>query len=157
MLELAGIPSSQARSDAGSIYQIEATLASFQLAPDEMGNPFKLYNKLDLSGLQNLAPQLPWQQFLNGMGYPSATQLNVQIPSYFSSMSAFIASVNPSSYQTYVRWCAINALSPYLTSEFVERDFDFYGKVLSGLTEAPPRAQVCAKETDQALGDQTGA
>jgi predicted metalloendopeptidase len=68
IFELAGYSQSDAQQNALNVLSVETVLAGFQLPPDEMGDPFTLYNKLDLSGLQEIAPQLPWQQFLNGIG-----------------------------------------------------------------------------------------
>ena len=44
----------------------------------------------------------------------------------------------------------------FYKSNFTQADFNFYGGVLGGLTEPPARDSICAKETDMALGDQTG-
>jgi len=157
VLELAGESSSQAKTDASYVIAIETQLAEYQLPPDEMEDPFALYNKLDLSGLQEIAPELPWQEYLNGMGYPNATELNILVPSFFTNMSSYISNLPLEQNQAYLRWHIVNSGSPYLSSNFTAADFDFYGRVLGGLTEPPARDSICAKETDMALGDQTGA
>ena len=115
MFELSGFNSTQSQSNAQTVFQIEQNLASYQLSPEEMEDPFALYNKLDLSGLQQLAPELPWQEFLNGMGYPNATELNILVPDFFSNMSAYISGLDTASQQAYIQWHIINAASPYLS------------------------------------------
>lgn len=95
-----------------------------------MENPFALYNKLDLDGLQSLSPQLPWQMYLNGMGYPNATQLNILVPTFFGNMSAYISSIDSSMYQAYTRWHVVNAASAYLTSYVKDYSLHFLYYIL---------------------------
>ncbi|MFZ0684028.1 MAG: M13 family metallopeptidase, partial [Terriglobales bacterium] len=55
-------------------------------------------------------------------------------------------------WKVYLRWKAINDYAPTLSKAFVEEDFNFNGKYLSGQQEMEPRWKRCVKATDANLG-----
>ena len=50
----------------------------------------------------------------------------------------------------------MNANAPYLSSAFVNADFDFFGKTLSGAQQLQPRWQRCVSYVDNDLGEALG-
>lgn len=157
MFQLLGQDQTTAATSAQAVITIESALAAFQLPPDELEDPFETFNQLNLDGLQAIAPQLPWEQFLVGIGYPNATELNVLTPDFFTSMAAYISSTPIEDLQTYLAWNVLNSLSIFLGDDFLEEQYSFYGEVLMGLTSPPPRWETCVGLTNIALGDQLGA
>ena len=60
------------------------------------------------------------------------------------------------SWKAYLRWHLVHANAPYLSSAFVNADFDFYGKTLSGAQELQPRWKRCVSYADNDLGEALG-
>jgi len=60
------------------------------------------------------------------------------------------------SWKAYLRWHLVHANAPYLSSAFVNTDFDFFGKTLSGAQELEPRWKRCVDYTDNDLGEALG-
>ena len=60
------------------------------------------------------------------------------------------------SWKAYLRWHLVHANAPYLSSAFVNADFDFFGKTLSGAQELEPRWKRCVSYADNDLGEALG-
>jgi endothelin-converting enzyme/putative endopeptidase len=67
-----------------------------------------------------------------------------------------LASTPIDQWRTYLRWHVLHASTDALPQPFVEENFAFYGKYLSGATEMKPRWKRCAEDTDNLLGDALG-
>lgn len=59
-------------------------------------------------------------------------------------------------WRTYLQWQLLNAAADTLSKPFVEENFAFNGKFLTGATEIKPRWKRCAELTDQQLGEALG-
>ena len=59
-------------------------------------------------------------------------------------------------WKTYLRWHLVHAQAPYLSSPFVQANFDFYSKYLRGVQEMPPRWKRCVRRVDRDLGEALG-
>jgi putative endopeptidase len=59
-------------------------------------------------------------------------------------------------WKTYLSWQLLNGEADALSRPFVEENFAFQGKYLSGASEIKPRWKRCAESTDSLLGDALG-
>jgi putative endopeptidase len=59
-------------------------------------------------------------------------------------------------WKTYLRWHAAHNRAPYLSSAFVQEDFEFYSKYLRGVKEQQPRWKRCVRLVDRDLGEALG-
>ena len=58
--------------------------------------------------------------------------------------------------KAYLQWKVIDAAAPYLSDDFVVENFEFNGKVLSGVKEMKPRWKRAVATVDAALGEAVG-
>jgi len=58
--------------------------------------------------------------------------------------------------KNYLAWNIIQQAAPYLSNDFVEADFNFYGKIMSGKEENRPRWKRVIGTVDNALGEAVG-
>jgi endothelin-converting enzyme/putative endopeptidase len=59
-------------------------------------------------------------------------------------------------WKTYLRFHVVDSASPYLSSKFVDENFNFYRKYLRGVKEQQPRWKRCVSYTDHNLDDALG-
>ncbi len=156
MLALAGAPEPEAAADAERIVAFETELAKASRPRAEMRDFEKLYNKLDRAGLDKLAPQLPWSVYFQATGYPGVADLSVMVPEFVEALGRLAPATPAATLRAYLRWHAVNAASEHLSKPFVEADFDFYGRTLSGQQEIQPRWKRCVSATSGALGEAIG-
>ncbi|GAH56162.1 unnamed protein product, partial [marine sediment metagenome] len=56
-------------------------------------------------------------------------------------------------WRSYLEWQVLNAAADSLSAAFVEQNFAFNGKYLSGAKEMKPRWKRCAESADNQLGE----
>src|ERR1700722_1697695 len=156
IFELLGEEAETAKKNAESLMRMETALAKASLTRVEMRDPYKLKNKMDLAGLLKLAPNFDWQTYYTQLGYPSFAILNVNAPEFFKEVNKQLAAEPIENWKNYLRFHIADASSPYLSSPFVQENFDFYRKYLRGAKEMQPRWTRCVQFTDHNLGEALG-
>ena len=71
-------------------------------------------------------------------------------------MDATLKNEDLANWKAYLRWHLVNANASYLSSAFVDADFDFFGKTLSGAQQLQPRWRRCVNYVDNDLGEALG-
>ena len=156
IFELLGDKSSTSATEAQTVMRIETALAKGSLTRVERRDPRKLYHKMTIEQLVALSPSFQWKTYLTKVGLPSLEALNVETPEFFKTLTIELRDEPLASWKAYLRWHLINANAPFLSSEFVNADFDFYGKTLQGAQELEPRWKRCVGYTDNDLGEALG-
>ncbi len=136
--------------------RIETALANGSLTQVERRDPKLLYHKMTREQLEALSPSFDWKQYFSETGQPGLSTLNVAAPEFFKAMKAELQKEDLESWKAYLRWHLVHAGAPYLSSAFVNADFDFFGKTLSGAQELEPRWKRCVSYTDNHLGEALG-
>ncbi len=91
------------------------------------------------------APNFDLAAYFAGNGSPKFSTLNVGNPDFFKQVNSQLDSVPLADWKTYLRWKTINSHAQLLTKAFVEEDFLFNGKYMSGQQEMEPRWKRCVK------------
>ena len=156
MFELAGDAPDKAAAEAKSVISIETALAKASRTRVELRDPEKNYNLMPLSEMTALTPGWSWESYLHAVGAPAVQQVNVRQPEFFKVMNQELASVPLPDWKIYLRWHVIHASAPGLPERFVEENFDFYDRKLSGTKELLPRWKRCVQSTDRNLGEALG-
>jgi putative endopeptidase len=157
MLELLGDGPDAARREAAGILKIETALAQAALAREVLEhNPHKQYNKFDLAHLLAQTPSFDWNVYLKETGLGQQNTFNVTEPAFYKELNYQIQTASLGDIKTYIRWHTIHSAAPFLSSAFVNEDFDFFGKTLSGTPQLSPRWKRCVELVDQQLGEALG-
>ena len=77
-------------------------------------------------------------------------------PAFLKQFDKELASTPLEQWRAYLEWHLLNGSADALSAPFVEQNFAFYGKYLSGATEMKPRWKRCAEATDSQLGEALG-
>jgi len=156
MFELLGDKRAAAAAEAQTVVRIETALAKGSLTRVERRDPQKLYHKMTTQELSALNPAFQWKIYFDKVGLASVESLNVETPAFFKTLNTELKNETLASWKTYLRWHLINANAPFLSSDFVNADFDFYGKTLRGAQELQPRWKRCVGYVDNDLGEALG-
>jgi putative endopeptidase len=122
----------------------------------ERRNPYNLKHKMGLSELDQLVTNFSWKSYYEEAGYPQFDVLNVATPEFFKEVSALLKSEPIANWKTYLRFHVVNSSAPYLSSKFVDENFEFYRKYLRGAKEQQPRWKRCVSYTDNDLSEALG-
>jgi putative endopeptidase len=156
MFELLGDSPETAAREAAAVMGIETALAEGSLTRVEQRDPKKLDHTLSVADLEKLAPDFHWQSYFMHVGLPALNSLNVQEPEFFRNLNVQLKKESLADWKSYLRWHFAHANASYLSSAFVNENFDFYGKTLSGEEQISPRWKRCVNEVDDALGEALG-
>jgi putative endopeptidase len=152
MLELAGESASRAATDAQAVLRIETDLAKGSLDRVSRRDPNKTYHKMSVKDLAALAPSIDWPKYFAGLGAPSFTDLNVDVPDFFKALNAVIDNTSIADLKTYFRWHVLHAEAPLLAKPFLDENFHYFRQTLTGATQLEPRWKRCVEATDEDLG-----
>jgi len=156
MFELAGESPDKAAADAKAVMTIETALAQASMDRVERRDPNKVYHKMTTEQLQELSPAFIWKDYFTEVKSPSFTSLDVSVPDFVKGMNQMIAATSLDDLKTYLRWNTIHAAARLLPTPFVEENFNFFGKTLTGSPELRPRWKRCVQFTDEDLGEALG-
>jgi len=156
MLVLAGDSQDKAAAAANTVLNIETSLAKASMTNVERRDPEKIYHKMSVADAQALTPRLSWDAFFQAVGSPKLTGINIGQPDFFKALDAMLASVPLADWKTYYRWQLIHRSAALLTDSFVQENFAFNGRILTGAKEIRPRWKRCTSATDQQLGEALG-
>ena len=88
---------------------------------------------------------------------PTVTEINVGQPNFFTEVNKMLADIPIVEWKTYLRWMTLNSAASRLSKAFVDENFNFYSKYLTGTKEQQPRWKRCVAATDSAVGEALGA
>jgi putative endopeptidase len=105
---------------------------------------------------QAMTPNFSWSAYMQKRGLTPVDSFNIGQPDFFKSTDKMLGSVSISEWKTYLRWMALNASAPLLSSKFSNANFGFYSRHLRGTKEQQPRWRRCVSATDRAIGEALG-
>lgn len=156
IFELMGNSAEAAKKNAEIVMSMETALAKAQLTRVDRRDPYKLKHKMKLADLAQIAPAVDWIAYYKDLQYPNFEIMNVSTPDYFKEINAELTNEPLANWKVYLRFHVVDSFSPYLSSQFVNENFDFYRKYLRGAKEQQPRWKRCVQYTDHNLGEALG-
>jgi predicted metalloendopeptidase len=152
IFELVGDKPEVAAAEAKTVLVIETGLAQSSMDRTVRRDPKTRDHKMTVAEITGAAPNFDLTLYFADNGAPKFTSLNVGNPDFFKQVNDQLNAVSLEDWKVYLRWKTINAYAPILTNAFVEEDFLFNGKYMSGQKEIEPRWKRCVKSTDISLG-----
>jgi putative endopeptidase len=135
---------------------IETQLAQAAFERVKMRDPANRDHKMSVADLAKLAPNLEFQRFFQSTGAPSFAEVNVVPPDFFEKINGVVGSASMDDWKAYLRAHVITGAAPYLSDDFVQENFAFFGHYLNGQQQIQPRWKRCVQLTDRLLGENVG-
>ncbi len=155
MFQLAGSDEKSAKAAAETVFRVEEKLAENSLDNVALRDPANTDHKMGYAAFTKLAPAMDWDGYF-GSAKLSRADLNVTEPKFLKEVDRQLRETQLADWKTYLTWQLPNAKADALSEPFVNENFEFQGKYLSGATEIKPRWKRCAESTDQLLGEALG-
>ncbi|HVX49064.1 MAG TPA: M13 family metallopeptidase, partial [Chitinophagaceae bacterium] len=155
LFTMTGDEPNMAKHKATAIINIETGLAKAQMSRVEMRDPQKTYNKFSLADFSKTTPGFNWKEMFAEMKVIGADSVVVNNPAFFKTADAIFSAVPLEAWKAYLEWAVIKSAVPYLSSTFVNRQFE-YGKVLTGQKIITPRWQRMSALVDGSIGELLG-
>ena len=118
----------------------------------------KTYNLLTIHDLKELCPSFDWDAYVTNLGGDDRTVAEVcaRQPSYLSHLSSVLDQVSIDDWKHWLVSRVLRSFAAYLTDDFVETNFDFYGRTLNGTPELRARWKRGVSFVEGAIGEAVG-
>jgi putative endopeptidase len=156
MFKLAGYDNLTAQNASKYVMSIETRLAKTARTQEALRDPYKNYNKWTIAQAKAKWPTFGWSTFIDKANLTAANNINVGQPESFSQVAKILATVPLKQLIAYLQWNIINGGASELSDNFVEAQFDFYGRTMSGRQQNRPRWKRAVGAVDGALGEAVG-
>ena len=157
MFGLLGDSPAAASANAATVMRIETALAIASLTRVEERDPYKLFHKMTRAQLQALTPSFRWNAYFTALGMPATNQINVAQPAFYRALETQLKTNSLADLKTYLRWHMVHAKARFLSTPFVNADFEFFSKTLRGTQALQPRWKRCSPTGGSHAGRGSGA
>jgi putative endopeptidase len=154
MFRLAGFSEPEQR--AARVYAIEEQIAKVHWARVDSRDADKTYNKWQRDQLPVQAAGLDWPTYLQSLGTAAHPDFIVRQPSAITATSALLKQVPIAEWRDYLRFRLLSSAASVLPEAFVNENFDFYGKTLSGTPQLRERWKRGVSQVEGAMGEAVG-
>lgn len=153
---LMGVDSTTANAKAKAIVAMETKLAQASRKLEALRDPYANYNKIAISNLKSISPTIEWPAYLQQMGVKHVDSVIVGQPEFYKQLDKVVATENIQTLKDYLSFHLVRDMSPYLSSAFVQANFDFYSKLIRGAEQMRPRWKRALNAEEQAMGEALG-
>ncbi len=156
MLALAG--RDDVATTAQRVMDLETHLAKGHWERADTRDVIKTYNLVSRDELVALTPSFDWAGWMAALGGSEHTiaEVVVRQPSYLEHLETVLAATPLQAWKDLLTVKALRAGAAYLSSDFVETNFDFYGRTLAGTPELRARWKRGVAMVEGALGEAVG-
>jgi putative endopeptidase len=128
----------QAKDIAKHVLTFEKKLATVMLSKAEMRIPEKVYNKKSLREIISLSGTFDFRYYLNLVGCSAPDSIVVDNPVFIKTIADMVETTDMHTWKHYLSWKVIRHYAKHLDQKFVDLNFEFYGKKLSGKKSMKP-------------------
>jgi putative endopeptidase len=141
---------------AKKLMAFETRLAKASWPAVKMRDIEALYNPVTVEGAEKATPGIDWSTWLTELTLPGSGQVVLTQPDYFQAVGKAVSDVPLATWKDYLTLRTIDSYSPYLSKAFVDENFDFYQRTLSGTPQIKPRWKRALGELEVSAGDLLG-
>ena len=154
MLELAGLP--DADRAAQRVFALETAVAGHHWDNVTSRDRDKTYNLLTWTGLLSEGPDL--RGWLAALDPPAGAfdEIVLRQPSFSTGLASLLTDERLPAWRDWLCWQVIHGAAGYLSEAFVQENFDFYGRTLTGTPQLRERWKRGVSLVERAMGEAVG-
>lgn len=156
LFTLAGASPEQAAAAVSSVMKIEKAIAAISYGREDLRDSQKNYNKMSFDEFKQIESPIDWNVYFESMGLVDLKELDAKQIDFYKNFSKALAEASIDDQKFYLAFNLLNAAAPYLSDDFVNARFEFYGKTMSGMQEQQPRWRRALNTVNGALGEAVG-
>ena len=154
--QLKAIEWPDAEAKASEIVALETEIARVSWTRAEQRDDVKMYNATPVADLPKLAPGFPWPAYLKAANLGGVQRVVVSEVTAFPKIADIFAKTPVPTLQAWMAFRVVDNASPYLSKRFVDANFDFRSKTLSGQPEQRARWKRGVTTVGANLGEAIG-
>jgi putative endopeptidase len=156
MLDLASVP--EAAASADRIFALETEVASHHWDNVRSRDAVATYNLLPWEKVTELAgvDLRPWLEGTAPGREEAFAEANVYQPSFIEGLGSLLVEERLEDWKAWVRWRIVHGAAAFLSDDFVDENFAFYGTQLTGVPVNRERWKRGVGLTEAAMGEAIG-
>jgi putative endopeptidase len=163
MFDLAGVDDAEAR--AARVFALESEIAKRHWDNVASRDSEKTYNLLTFEAANELFAvpgagdsSVNLREWASAFGAPEGAFIEVVVrqPSFLHELAELFSEDRLESWKDWLRWQVVHGYAPHLSSAFVDEQFDFYGRTLTGAPQLRERWKRALSLVEGALGEAVG-
>ncbi|MDY5878344.1 MAG: M13 family metallopeptidase [Sodaliphilus sp.] len=156
IFQLSGYKKKEAEKAAKVIYNIEYQFAEAKMSRAEARDYNKLYNIYTIDMLQKDYPAIQWAKYFELMGVKDVKQVILTEPKVMAVAQKLMSTLSEQDIKYYVAGLIIKSSTSVLSDDFLNANFDFYGRLLNGQKEQKARWKRALGFPNSLLGEAVG-
>lgn len=153
LFHLIGVDEKTATTNAEFVLSFEKQLTNKALTSLQMRDYEKMYNLYSPKTLNELAPNINWTNYFKITGIKQPDTVIVSTVEYFNALNPILKTTSIDNLKIYAKAQLLMESAQFLSSKFVETNFNFRGKTLSGAKKMKPRWERVQQVIDRCIGD----
>lgn len=156
MLDLVG--AEEADEQARAVLDLETRIARHHWDKVRTRDLLAMYNPQSWQEFTDSSSALCWTSWQASAGIPDsavAQLVNAQ-PTFFADVAQLLTDNTLNAWRSWARFCLVSSLAPYLSSDFVDERFSFYGNALQGVPTLRARWKRGVALVEGLLGEPVG-
>ncbi len=139
LFTLAGYSADDAVRAQESVMAMEMAIAEASTSNVDLRDPYANYNNIALEQFKKEYSAIDWDVYAETMGLEFPAQINVGQLKQMAKVNDLVANSSAQELKDYLSFNVLNAAASYLSDDFSNIAFDFYGKTMSGKQVQQPR------------------
>ena len=156
IMTLAGYDEKSAYRVWNIVIKIEKKLAEIKMTREDRRNPVLRHNIYSVDQLQKDFPVVEWERYFNLLGVTGVKSVNVSSIAYMKALHEIVTQISKSELIDFLAYNIISNSSGLMSDDFIDANFEMFGKVMSGQKEKKPRWKRAMSIPDSMFGEAVG-
>lgn len=153
---LAGYDEATAEKAVASVMKIENKIAKASYSREALRDSHNNYTKMTAEAWKKADKSFDWDTYFAAMNIPMSDEIVIKQTGFFNQLAKDMADVTLDDQKLYAQFNLISNAAPYLSDDFVNTNFEFNGRVMSGREQLQPRWKRALSTTEGAMGEALG-
>ncbi len=156
LFSLAGYSAEDAAKAAEKVMALETEIAKVSVDRATLRDVHKNYNKMSVKDFTSKYDFIDWNEFFKETGISKSTELNAGQVTFFEGLTKVLKKTSLEDQKSYLSFKLLDAASSYLSDDFINANFDFYGRAVQGKEELQPRWKSSLAVVNRSLAEAFG-
>ena len=153
---LGGYSEAEAAKAADAVIALETEIAKVSVDRNALRDVHKNYNKMTVKEFTSKYDFIDWEIFFKETGISKSTELNAAQVPFFEGLTKVLKNTSLEDQKEYLTFKLLNSASNYLSEDFVNANFEFFGKAVQGREELQPLWKRSLSVVNRSLADAFG-
>ena len=156
IMSLIGYDEEAATRVWNSVIKLESELAEIKMTREDRRNPALHHNIYTIAKLQEDFPIVDWSKYFKLLGVDNVETVNVGSVPFMEKISGIVADLSKQEMEDYLVYSLISNSSGLMSDDFIDANFEMFGKMMSGQKEKKPRWKRAMSIPDSMFGEAVG-